>query len=145
MIYNLRGFGYNERIVKDCSVKIVTRTDGKESVLCTKGVFLCEDGTVTVRYRQEGDEVCLVADSAHLTMERAPRLEMSFYPDRETAARLSFMSSQGDFNVYTFYYSFSFSEERGEGRVKLGYELRFPSAFQKFFLNISIRIISEVK
>ncbi len=128
-----------------CSVEIVTRSEGAVSCFSARGKVERADGCFLVSYIQDGDAVALDARERSLLMQRTGdcSLRVEFLLGRRSVMTVSGGALLGEIPVITSVYSFRRTEDGFFCR--LNYELLFPADSQKFFLEISVQIISEEK
>lgn len=128
--------------VTACNVLIITKSGESENIFRARGLYYRSGSCVHVRYRQENDLVVLNINEHGLEMKKGSFLELHFHPKESAKAVLKYEGQEGNFEVYTSAFSFTFLEQI---RIFLDYELRFSHDIQKFSLQIFIQSISEEK
>ncbi|MGN1078173.1 MAG: DUF1934 family protein [Candidatus Gallimonas sp.] len=129
----------------DCSVEIVTRTEGDTGVFRAPGRLSRTADGFSVRYRDDSDEVYLFAHTDRFTMERRGECALACTFRKGVPGRMVFRLA-GKETALPVNATAYFLRKSDEGySVVLGYELGDSAFLQKFRLKITVKIISEEK
>ncbi len=122
--------------MKNCSVRILTNSEGHKSIYSAKGVFL--EIPPRVVYSYEGDEVALTVKERELCMERKGEtpLTICFCPAERTYARLQLGKTVGLIPLETSKYEVASAPEAI--RIELIYRFQFETFSTEFQLKIFI-------
>ena len=131
----------------NCTIEIITVTEGDESVFRTNGTYVLEWNALTVFYRQDGDAVSLHLERDGLSMQRKGKTSLSanFSPGRKTSMRLELCGREADLPLETDVYSASFSEKDFTCTARLEYSFVSAAVVRKFQLDIKIFLSAEVQ
>lgn len=124
-------------------IEILTRTLQKTSHFSAVGEIERIDEGVRIVYPIEGDVSTLeiLPSCALLKRQGETNFDAEFSADKPTFFRLSLQSASAELPLFTHVYKSFISDP--EIFLRLTYELDTGSELQKFFLKISIHVLSE--
>ena len=127
----------------NAQIRIVTRTEGKRTVLEAPALWRRFEGGESFRFADGADFVTLTLANDGLSLLREGEREQSaaFIRNALTDLTMRLGGFVGHIPLFTHFLRVSRTE--GSVEIRLDYELRFEGGLQKFHLNIFVRSFSE--
>lgn len=129
----------------DCSIRIVTQTEGNVTEVCASGKVKKALNGFQVFYLQDGDKVAVHIGRDTFTMKRSGKTELFALFSRCEPSRMTvfFAGSQGDIPVTTR--SYTVERTRDGVTAELGYVLGEENKSQFFKIKFIMTGILEEK